>query len=356
VVGELLREPVTQRLFLQGLTLGDVTRFIALTAGAPMAQALSATIYTKTQGNPFFVTEMVRLLVAQGGQHGMSIPQSGMTLPLPHGVREAIGRRLNTLSARCYRVLTYACVLGREYRLDALASVSNMASAQVLATLEEAVAARIITEIPGCAGSYSFVHPLVRETLYADLSASQRVWLHRRAAEVLEEQYRAKVAFLPTTHSGLAVSELAYHFFEATRTGGAVDKAIAYAIKAGKHVTGLLAYEEAVQHYERALQLLGLHKRMTCSGVRCCCSWARRSGGRVISRQRKTPYSTLQTWREHWAQRSIWRVLPSGLPSGLLAFRQQAGLLIRSCFACSMRHSRHCHRRTARCAPRCLAA
>ena len=260
VVGELLREPVTQRLFLQGLTARDVARFIDLTVGSPMPQELSAAIYNKTQGNPFFVTEMVRLLVAQGGQSGIGALQSDMALPLPQGVREAIGRRLNTLSADCYRVLTSACVLGREYSLDTLASVSNTTSEQLLATLEEAVAARIITEIPGSVGDYSFIHPLVRETLYADLSASQRVWLHRRAAEVLEERYRTNVALYPAAHSGLTVSELAYHFFEATRTGGAVDKAVDYAIKAGRHATILLAYEEAVHHYERALQLLELQK------------------------------------------------------------------------------------------------
>lgn len=260
MVVELIREPVTQRLILTGLTAGDVTRFVELTAGSLIPQELSGAIHKETQGNPFFMTEIVRLLTARDGQRVLRTRQSGMALPLPQGVREAIGRRLGTLSEDCCRQLSHACVLGREFRLDTLSSVSEVTSEQLIATLEEAVAACIIEEVPEAIGRYRFSHALLRETLYAELSPSQRVRLHRRAADVLESQSPTIVARHPGVHAGRVFSELAYHFFEAARIGGEIDKAIDYAIKAGKEAMILLAYEEAVHHYERALQLLELKK------------------------------------------------------------------------------------------------
>ena len=96
-------------------------------------------------------------------------------------------------------------------------------------------------------GRYQFTHALIRATLYDELTATRRARLHHCIGEVIEELYRANLE----PH----LAQLAHHFFEADGRDAA-DKAIAYAASAGGRALSLLAYEEAVHHYVRALQAL----------------------------------------------------------------------------------------------------
>ena len=160
-----------------------------------------------------------------------------------------IGRRLRRLSDDCARVLTLASVLGREFGLDALERISELPADGLLEVLDEAVAARVLTAVPGTHLCLRFAHALIRETLYDGLTTPRRVQLHRRAGEALEALYVQD----PERH----LAELAHHFFEAA-PGGDVDKALAYAQRAGDRAVTLIAYEEAARLYELALQGLEL--------------------------------------------------------------------------------------------------
>ena len=247
-LGALAREGLSQRILLRGLSERDVARFIEITAGIAPPEGLVEAVYRETEGNPFFVNEIVRLLVADGRLERPEEVKS-WSVTIPQGVREVVGRRLNHLSKECNGVLTIASVIGREFGLDALERVSDVAGDRLLEALEEAAAARVIAEMPRSVDHYSFTHALIRETLYEELSTARRVRLHRQIGEVLEEIYGADLEpHLP---------ELAYHFSEGAQAGD-VDKAIDYATRAGERATALLAYEEAAQHYERALQVLEL--------------------------------------------------------------------------------------------------
>ncbi|MDP2674150.1 MAG: protein kinase [Dehalococcoidia bacterium] len=245
-LGELAREQLSQRILLRGLSEHDVARFIELTAGITPPAALVEAVYRETEGNPFFVNEIVRLLVADGRLERPAEVTS-WSVTIPQGVREVVGRRLNHLSKECNHVLTVASVIGREFGLDALGRVTDLSGDRLLEVLEEAVAARVVTEVPRAAGRYSFSHALIRETLYEELSTTRRVRLHRQIGEVLESLYGDNLE----PH----LAELAYHFSESAQ-GGDVDKAIDYATRAGERANALLAYEEAAGHYEMALQAL----------------------------------------------------------------------------------------------------
>jgi class 3 adenylate cyclase len=118
--------------------------------------------------------------------------------------------------------------------------------------LDEAAAVRVTTELPRTAGRYSFSHALIRETLYGELTTTRRVRLHRQIGEALEGLYGAH----PEPH----LAELAYHFFEAA-PGGDVERAIAYAVRAGDRARALMAHEQAAHHYEMGLHALELHER-----------------------------------------------------------------------------------------------
>jgi DNA-binding CsgD family transcriptional regulator len=248
-LAELTREQPLQRLVLYGLNPEEVERFLEMTADITPPRALVEAVHTQTEGNPLFLTEVVRLLL----QEGELLPErlqecQGVSLRIPEGVREVIGKRLNRLSPPCNQMLTIAAVVGREFALEELVRLIDGASDErVLEMLEEAVAARVIEEVPQAMGRYQFTHALIQATLYDEMVTVRRVRLHYRVGEVLEEVYRTDLE----PH----LAQLAYHFDMAGQSGD-VEKAITYAARAGARASSLLAYEEAVRHYESALQTL----------------------------------------------------------------------------------------------------
>jgi tetratricopeptide (TPR) repeat protein len=260
-LGEIVRVPGSQTLALRGLSEPEVARFLERRGFQPFAPLVTA-VYQATEGNPFFLTEVVRLLADEQDHAAIRSPQS--TMAIPQGVRAAVERRLQALSAECQQVLTLAAVRGREFDVAALESAGTMlrpalTGERLLEVLEEAVAARIIAEIPQAVGRYSFAHALIRETLYAELSAARRVRLHHQIGGVLESLYETTPEPHPSTSAGQALAELAYHFFQAAHGGSDVDKAVSYATQAGALAMAMLAYEAAASQYERALRALSLH-------------------------------------------------------------------------------------------------
>jgi DNA-binding SARP family transcriptional activator/tetratricopeptide (TPR) repeat protein len=250
-VTELVREPVTRSVALGGLGERDVARFIELTSGETPSEELVVSVHAETEGNPLFVGEIVRLLAAEGGLDDAAAPPR---LAIPQSVRDVIARRLRHLSQECNRVLVLASVLGREFVLDALARVGGVSEVELLETLDEAMIARVVSDVPGNRGRLRFAHVLIRDSLYEGLTTARRVRLHRQAAEALETVYGDE----PGPH----LAELAYH----TIAGSDFDNGLVYARRAGDRAIALLAYEEAARLYQTALDALaatGHHERRT---------------------------------------------------------------------------------------------
>jgi DNA-binding SARP family transcriptional activator len=256
-VAEVRREPVTRAVRLGGLDVHEVARVIELTARTPPSDELASAIHRETEGNPLFVGELVRLLASEGRLDEAARKTSALSIP--QGVREVIDHRLRRLSDNCKDVLSVASVLGREFRLDALGRVSKHGDEELLDLLDEAQAARVVVDLPTGRGGLRFSHALIRDSLYGDLGSSERVRLHRRALEALEDLY----------HGALEphLAELAYHSLEAA-PGGDVDKAMEYAKRAGDQAASVLAYEEAARLYEMGLEALGL-KSVGDESTRC---------------------------------------------------------------------------------------
>ena len=110
-LGELARGELAQRITLRGLGEADIARFVEITAGIKPPVALVQALHRETEGNPFFVNEIVRLLVSEGRLE-KSVPGRSWSLDIPESVRDVIGRRLDRLSPECNRVLTTASVVG----------------------------------------------------------------------------------------------------------------------------------------------------------------------------------------------------------------------------------------------------
>jgi class 3 adenylate cyclase/tetratricopeptide (TPR) repeat protein len=244
-LAELAEIQGSRRVPLRGLDTEAVERFIEMTAGIEPRPGLAAAVHDQTEGNPFFVTEVVRLMASEGSLAGPV--RGGWELAIPQGVREVVGRRLDRLSEEANEVLTLAAAVGREFNLDVLEGLNGEPREELVDAIEQAIESQVVSEAPHAQGGYCFSHALVRETLYAELTEPRRVELHRRIGESLERIFEAD--------PDPPVAELAHHFIVAAPAGEA-DKAIAYAERAARRASDQLAHEEAATHYERALEVL----------------------------------------------------------------------------------------------------
>jgi DNA-binding CsgD family transcriptional regulator/tetratricopeptide (TPR) repeat protein len=237
---DIARGPGTDRIALSGLSVDDVARFIESITGQAPPEALATAMHRDTNGNPLFIGEVVRLLVAEDL---LGRPPSDGRWPIPEGVREVIGRRLERLSEGCRSVLRLGAVVGRDFTVEVIERLAGRPAAQVLEDLRDAAGARLIGRVLDDPGRFQFAHALVRDTLYDELAPADHVRLHRAVGEALETLYAAD----PEPH----VAELAYHFLEAA-PGGETSKGTDYAVAAGSRAVRLLAYEEAVRLLDMA--------------------------------------------------------------------------------------------------------
>src|SRR5262245_9265197 len=245
VLGRLARS--ARHIPLWGLSESEVGRFIAIAAGRAAPEAVVQAIHRETDGNPFFVDEVLRCLRPQAGEP-WGLPTAA-SLPISQGVRGAIRQRLAPLPEGARSVLVAAAVIGRAFEIALLAALCERSVEVLLEALTPALEHDIVARVPGTAGRYRFSHALVRETIYEELPPARRVAVHRALAQLLESRY--------ANSPDIPLSELAHHFHEAA-AGGDEPKAIDYAARAGHQAMSMLAYEEAVVQYRRALQLLEL--------------------------------------------------------------------------------------------------
>jgi tetratricopeptide (TPR) repeat protein len=247
MLADLRREVDVERLMLRGLGMDEVEQFVSAAAGYALddeALRLARLLHDETEGNPFFMGQVLRHLVETGAiiEHdGRWVRAEGAELGIPEGVREVIGRRLARLGPVTNDVLAAAAVIGRDFGTDVLSVASGTEIESVLDALEEAEVARLIANNDPRRGRWGFVHALVRSTLYDEIPTTRRLRLHRRIGEALESGDAE-------TH----LDELAYHFAEAAALGE-TRKAIEYGRRAAERALERLAYEEAAIDYERAL-------------------------------------------------------------------------------------------------------
>ena len=249
LVDTLRTEDVPIRIRLHRLSDDDIRTIVTEWTGRPAPAPLMRLLVRHTEGNPLFVVELMKHLEEVGAFGVGNDAERPLTLAdvgLPEGIRQLLVRRLERLAVTTRRLLTIAAVMGREFRLPVIEGLVSVDEDGVLDAMDDALTAGIIVEEAGAPGCFSFTHTLIREVLYTSISAARRVRLHHRIATAIEQQPSART-------SGL--TELAYHFGEATADNGA-DKAFEYATLAADRAAAALAFESAAHWYAVALRAL----------------------------------------------------------------------------------------------------
>jgi tetratricopeptide (TPR) repeat protein len=238
LIGDIRREGMLRRLELVGLDEEEVGELVSVLGVDAPAPGFVHALHGETDGNPFFIEEVVRHVRDSGA--GVSLTDAGV----PEGVREVTARRLRRLCPESRQALQVAAVIGREFDFDVLEAVAPQDGDELIAALEEGVEARVLREA-GRVGRYAFTHALVRATLYDGLSQLRRARLHGRVGEA--------IARLRSVDLDPHLPQLAHHFAQAAPVEQP-ERAIDFALAAARRADRLLAWEEAAEHYRAALR------------------------------------------------------------------------------------------------------
>jgi hypothetical protein len=237
----LNRESGFDRIVLRGLSRNEVAAYIRARANVEPRREVLDRIFEETEGNAFFLSEVVNLMA----QEGTLTKDSISDIAIPDGVREALGRRLNRLSEETNELLQIAAIIGRDFTYDTLTLLGDKDEDALLKMIEEALEARVIEETEQ-AGRYRFTHAQMQETLLAELSTTRRVRLHGQVGEALERRYGDRADERAT--------RLASHFVEAaTLSPRHAARAVRYSKLAAQQAEAQSAWDVAARHYEHCL-------------------------------------------------------------------------------------------------------
>ncbi len=239
----LVREAPTERLGLRPLDTVAAQELVRARhdLAEPAVQRLSAYLIERTEGNPLFLTELLRSLEEERlieriarGAFAQAIAQT----PVPLLLRQIVDDRLSRLSDETAALLTIAAVAGQEVPLAVWGAVAGTDEEILLAAAERAEAAHLVTASARGDG-IRFTHALIRDVLYEDVPALRRGRIHRQVAEAL--------IALPAPDP----DAVAYHLQQAGD-----ERAAAWLVRAGERAEDAYALVTAAERYEAAMKLL----------------------------------------------------------------------------------------------------
>ncbi|MHB6905254.1 BTAD domain-containing putative transcriptional regulator [Streptomyces sp. DB-54] len=247
MLSAVLRGPSTETLRLGGLSRQDVADLVGAQAGPGVDAKVVEVLHRRSEGNPYFVTQLLSLL---GDARDLHRPDAADVLlaRIPTGVREVLHQRFAALPEPVLTVLRLCAVIGAEIETDLLHRVAPD-DAPVASALETALLAGLLDEDPHHSGRLHFTHALVQETLVAELARVDRQRLHARVAEALCARRRGQVG-------EEEIERVAHHTWHAKSALPAVQ-GLPRLLRAAEHAEQSLAYEQVETWLRRAMHLVG---------------------------------------------------------------------------------------------------
>jgi class 3 adenylate cyclase len=244
LLGRLRRESTVTRIDLGGLTDDDVSLLLTETAGHRPGRArpsVVADIVDRTNGNALFVCELVRKYLEQTAD-----PADAR---MPDSIRELVAVRLQALPDDLRSALAQAAVIGHDFDVNLLSRIDGRSVDELIERLDDACQMQIVRELRGTPDAYQFRHRLVREVLETSMSASRRARIHKRVIDSLEEKQDAG--------ESISAESLSRHYANA---GALADqgRALRYSMEAGTRALDARAFRDALEHFDRARQLLAV--------------------------------------------------------------------------------------------------
>jgi DNA-binding winged helix-turn-helix (wHTH) protein/predicted ATPase len=259
---ELHLQRSCEELPLKFLSAAAVTDYVsARFAGATSDSLckLASVIYRRTDGNPFFMVNVVDHLLQQGlvaqnsGRWELKGDLPGLEKEMPESLRQILETRIDALSPQEQRLLEIGSVVGREFSTATVAAVLGETLDEVeewceeLARRDRFLQSAEIRERPDSASAacYKFIHALYQEVLYSRMTLRRRTRLHQQIGEREEREYGER--------TGDIAAELAMHF----ERGRNYERAVRYHHLAGENALRRSAHQEAITHLRKGLELLG---------------------------------------------------------------------------------------------------
>jgi tetratricopeptide (TPR) repeat protein/transcriptional regulator with XRE-family HTH domain len=259
---DLEREQLVETVPLASMGPSDTTALIAATLGTWISQEFAELVHRRTDGNPFFVQQLLQVLVERGDIYryeGEWARRAIDEIQVPETLRSVILHRVSYLSGQTQGILHEASVLGQAFTFDELQGMSGRAEAELEDALDEAMRAALLRD----AGTdeYGFDHALTQQVLYQELPTRRKRHLHVAAGGTLERspirdhpsamsRYSAPGPRHEGSHQGSA-ARLAWHFLQGRDHRRALD----YCIVAGDQAETVFAHDDAERHYQTALSL-----------------------------------------------------------------------------------------------------
>ncbi|HZU67109.1 MAG TPA: AAA family ATPase [Ktedonobacteraceae bacterium] len=271
-LAQMNRSRLTQEIRLLPLTRVEVdtmlavifdTKHTSLDMRRFLHGELLDTLFTLTEGNPFFVEETLTTLIAAGDifyAAGFWNRSASREISVPQSIQDGVQRRTEYLGESARHVLTLAAVAGRHFDFALLQQLTSYDEQQLLRIMKELVVAQLVVEESG--ERFAFRHALTRRAIYTQLLKRERRMLHEAIAETLEKLISATAHdhtqdasnLVPTPHLSFDayLEDLAYHFYLA----GAWEKTLDYAYRAGEKALRLYSHRAAVDYFTWALEAI----------------------------------------------------------------------------------------------------
>lgn len=247
MITEILRGPRTETLRLGGLSRQAVASLVWAQAGPGVDAEVVEVLYRRSEGNPYFVMQLLSLLDNARSLHRADAVDV-LLARIPTGVREALHQRFAALPEPVLRVLRLCAVIGAEIDSDLLHRTATE-DEPVAEALESAIRAGLLGEDPHCPERLHFAHALVRETLVDELAREDRHRLHARVARALCPRRPGQVA-------DEEIERVAHHSWHAKNALPA-EQALPRLLRAAEHAEQQLAYEQVETWLRRAVHLVG---------------------------------------------------------------------------------------------------